>query len=67
MIQSGYLTEDAEFELVDIKNILCGRFDLIDFSQAKSDITPFIRDKHVLDIWSADFFKQITESLSERE
>jgi len=64
LIQSGHLTEDAEFELVDIKNMLCGRFDL---TQAKSDITPFIRDKHVLDIWSADFFKQITESLSERE
>ena len=67
LIQSGHLTEDAEFELVDIKNMLCSRFDLIDFAQAKSDITPFIRNKHALDIWSADFFKQITESLSERE
>ena len=67
LIQSGHLTEDVEFELVDIKSMLCGRFDLIDFAQAKSGIAPFIRDKHVLDIWSADFFKQITESLSERE
>jgi predicted nucleotidyltransferase component of viral defense system len=67
LIQSGHLTEDARFELVDIKSVLCGRFDLIDFSQAKSDIAPFIRDKRVLDVWSADFFKQITESLSERE
>ena len=47
--------------------MLCGCFDLIDFSQAKSDIAPFIRDTRVLDVWSADFFKQITESLSERE
>ncbi len=45
--------------------MLNDRFDSIDFSQAKEDITPFIRDTRVLDIWSADFFKQITVGLTE--
>lgn len=39
------------------------RFDSIDFLQARKDVEPFIRDTSVLDIWSSDFFKQITEGL----
>ena len=39
------------------------RLDSIDFLQARKDVEPFIRDTSVLDIWSSDFFKQITEGL----
>ena len=39
------------------------RFDSIDFLQARKDVEPFIRDTSVLDIWSSEFFKQITEGL----
>ena len=39
------------------------RLDRIDFLQARKDVEPFIRDTSVLDIWSSDFFKQITEGL----
>lgn len=38
------------------------RFDSIDFLQARKDVEPF-RNTSVLDIWSSDFFKQITEGL----
>lgn len=65
LLQSGHITDDTKFELPDIKNMLNDRFDSIDFSQAKEDITPFIRDTRVLDIWSAEFFKQITVGLTE--
>ncbi|PKM84420.1 MAG: hypothetical protein CVU86_07345 [Firmicutes bacterium HGW-Firmicutes-11] len=65
LLQSGHITDDTKFELSDIKNMLNDRFDSIDFSQAKEDITPFIRDTRVLDIWSADFFKQITVGLTD--
>lgn len=40
------------------------RFDVVDFSRAKQDVEPYIHDISVLDIWSADFFKQITENLT---
>ncbi len=43
--------------------MLYKRFDAIDYKQAKEDAEAFIRDIYVLDIWSADFFKQITEGL----
>ena len=43
--------------------MLCARFDEIDFAQAKEDVLPFIKDTASLNIWNAEFFKQITESL----
>ena len=46
-----------------IRIILRERFDKIDFSQARKDVEPFIRDTSVLDIWSTEFFKQITDEL----
>lgn len=63
LLQSGDITEDIACSLDDIKQILYKRFDSIDFEQAKRDVGPFIRDASVLDVWSADFFKQITYSL----
>ena len=62
---SGCIGTDAQPELEDIKDMLCGKFDSIDFTKAKEDVRPFIRDASVLEIWSADFFKQITETLQE--
>ncbi|WP_303148743.1 nucleotidyl transferase AbiEii/AbiGii toxin family protein [uncultured Cloacibacillus sp.] len=62
---SGYIDIDAKPTLEDIKDILCSKFDSIDFTKAKEDARPFIRDASVLEIWSADFFKQITATLQE--
>jgi predicted nucleotidyltransferase component of viral defense system len=67
LLQSGHIKEDTNFELSDIKNMLSDRFDSIDYKQAKGDVTPFIRDTSVLDVWSADFFKQITAGLTEQK
>ncbi len=39
------------------------RLDSIDFLQARKDVEPFIRDTSILDIWSSEIFKQITEGL----
>ena len=44
--------------------MLSERFHTIDYSQAKTDVEPFIRDPSVLNVWSADFFQQITEKLA---
>lgn len=63
LMDSGYIAEDAECSLDEIKRILRERFDKIDFSQARKDVEPFIRDTSVLDIWSTEFFKQITDEL----
>ena len=49
-----------------IKRMLCERFDAIDFARARQEVEPFIRDRSSLNLWSTDFFKQITEKLRGR-
>ena len=63
LIDSGYISENQECTLEEIKTMLKSRFDSIDFLQARKDVEPFICDISVLDIWNSEFFKQITEGL----
>ncbi|MCD8329404.1 MAG: nucleotidyl transferase AbiEii/AbiGii toxin family protein, partial [Lachnospiraceae bacterium] len=64
LLQSGYITPDTPCTLENIKAMLLERFDSIDYAQAKRDIEPFIRDTSVLNVWCAEFFRQITEQLA---
>ena len=64
LLQSGYITNESECSLDKIKQMLFKRFDSIDFEQAKNDVEPFIRDASILNVWSVDFFKQITDGLT---
>lgn len=63
LIQSGHITDEDVLILDDLKQMLCEHFASIDYEQAKEDVEPFIRDSAALNIWSADFFKQITMGL----
>lgn len=63
LLQSGYITADESCNVDEIKKMLNNRFESIDFTQAKQDVEPFIHDTSLLNIWSADFFKQITDGL----
>ncbi|MBO5850993.1 MAG: hypothetical protein J6R29_01525 [Clostridia bacterium] len=35
----------------------------LDFAQAKEDVLPFVKDKSKLDLWSKEFFIEITKQL----
>lgn len=63
LIDSGYISQDADCSMTEIKRMLSERFDSIDFVQAKQDVEPFIHDSSIMDVWSPEFFKQITENL----
>ena len=63
LADSGLIDEDTVCSPEDIKQMLISKFDSIDYLQAKDDVEPFIRDSTALNVWSADFFKQITENL----
>ena len=47
----------------DVKKMLIEKFDAIDYEQAREDVIPFIKDTKSIDIWSANFFKAITQGL----
>lgn len=63
LIDSGAISSDAPFDKAILKNMLSERFGTIDYRSAKDDVSAFIRDKSSLTVWSADFFRQITEQL----
>lgn len=63
LVQSGVWDNEAPFTLTDAKRLLIDRFADIDYAQAREDVRPFIRDASSLNLWSRDFFCQITEGL----
>lgn len=63
LIDSHYNIQEQEFDIDDVKELLINRFLVTDFTQAKKDVLPFIQDPHSLDLWSADFFIEITKNL----
>ena len=63
LVQSGAWDPEKDLSIEDTRDLLFSRFDSIDFENAKNDVRPFIRDTDSLNIWSADFFKQITSNL----
>ncbi len=65
LIDSGFIKETDKCSLNEIKAFLCDKFDSIDYEQVKRDVEPFIKAPSVLNIWCADFFKQITMGLTE--
>lgn len=65
LIQSNAWKVEDELTLDKVKKMLCERFDGIDFEKAKDDVKDFIKDKSVLDVWSADFFKAITKQITQ--
>lgn len=65
LVQSGYFPTEKQISVEDLREILCKRFADINYAQAKLDVLPFIKNPNALDVWSADFFCQITKSLME--
>ena len=63
LVQSGVWNADDTFTLNDARKLLFDRFDSIDYTQAKEDVRQFVKDPAPLDLWSADFFRQITDEM----
>lgn len=63
LIDSGFIDKETKLDNDDVKRILIDRFNEIDFEVAKNDVVPFIKDTNVLDIWSKEFFVDITSDL----
>lgn len=61
LIQSGNWPSDKKLEDHDLKELLLKRIQNIDFDKAKEDVVPFITDPMSLDVWSKDFFTEVTE------
>ncbi len=63
LVQSKYIAEDYDLTIKNLKTLLNERFSNIDFAQAREDVLPFVKDKSKLDLWSKEFFIEITKNL----
>ena len=63
LIQSEVLTVDSEFNIDKLKDLLNKKFREINYSDAKEDVITFIEDKDSLNLWSSDFFIDISKNL----
>ena len=62
--QSGKIPVAKHTTIEDVKGMLKERFNSINYTQAKQDVLPFIRNPEALDVWKADFFCKITDGLN---
>lgn len=60
--QSGKWKEGEELTIEKLKSLLCEKFSSVDFNSAKDDVHRFLNadDRKNLDLWSAEFFSDIT-------
>lgn len=65
LVQSNFIDEDYDLTIENLKSLLNERFSNMDFEQAKEDVLPFVKDKTKLDLWSREFFIEITKGLQE--
>ncbi len=63
LMDSGFEGAEGIMSIEQIREILFQRFAAIDFSQAKADVLPFIRNPASLDAWSAELFQDMTRQL----
>ena len=64
LADSGFIPDGTSLTIQKIKEALCDRFTSIDYSNAKQDVLPFIRNSASVDVWSEDFFTRITRNIT---
>ncbi len=57
--QSGAWAKGQSITSTDIIDLLINKIDAVDFSSAKKEVMPFLKDPDSVEIWSKPFFKEI--------
>lgn len=63
LVQTHYLDKGDGLNMHKLKELLCERFNSIDYKLAKADVEPFLTNKNQIDLWSAEFFCDITQNM----
>ena len=59
--QSGHISKNDKLTLPELRDLLHKRIKKVDFSKAKEDVIPFIKDYRQLENWSEDFFARLVD------
>ncbi|HSX25960.1 MAG TPA: nucleotidyl transferase AbiEii/AbiGii toxin family protein [Chlamydiales bacterium] len=63
MIQAGHWKEGEKLSVDQLHQLIRKRIQEIDWAKAVDDVKPFVDDLRQFDLWSADFFYDITQRL----
>ena len=61
--QGDYLQSAGALSLPLLKELLHERIERLDVGGARRDVEPFVTDPRNLEVWSRDFFRQMTDQL----
>lgn len=64
LIESNYIDKNDNLDINRVKELLVNKFNEIDYNDAKEDVKPFIKNVDCLNIWSKEFFINITEKIA---
>ncbi len=63
MRQSGHWEANEPLSEKVFRDILSESIDKVDIEQAKQDVVPFVRHPEALEVWSKEFFQEITNKI----
>jgi len=63
LIASNALKRSDEFNIDILREMLNKKFNEINYSDAKEDVIAFIEDREALNLWSSEFFIEISKDL----
>ena len=61
LINSGVIKAEDAFTIEQLKSMLYEKFKQVDFQLAKDDVIEFINNKRKIEIWSPEFFCDVSE------
>ena len=64
LIDSSVLKGNDNFDINVLKEMLTAKFNEINYNDAKEDVIAFIEDKDSLNLWTKEFFIEITKNLN---
>lgn len=64
LIDSNVLKGNDNFDINILKEMLTTKFNEINYNDAKEDVIAFIEDKDSLNLWTKEFFIEITKNLN---
>ncbi len=63
LVKSGYWSPTKTLTHQDLVKLLHERIEQIDFENAKNDVTDFLKDPAAIELWSKEFFNDMTKKL----
>lgn len=61
MRQSGNYNEEGHLSVEKLRELLQDAVDTLDVVNARKEVSPFVRDRRTLDVWSTEFFADVVQ------